>query len=319
MLTIILIQIYCGNSNLNVNHTISVVAILLALTVFLFVVLTNIFAYGQQILPSEQRMLTRSLSTPLKPYTVKITSPIKGQQVLIGKNLTISGITDTAAGNIATSHCQVSIIANGIKPYQPAIGSGPSGAADYSKWNFVLSSKYATIKQGPNNKITAKYTCSNNPAISSFYSVNVTGVISVTDQHNQAIRKINATATNNRGTGVVNISKVEYPSTNSTVITSATSPRSDNSNSNDQETNNISTGHNHVSQIGGNVSTLPNQSATNYHNSGRYHHHGNNISNGNHSVNHSLNSTINELKNRVMDYVKKQLEGSGIRVPLPIS
>ena len=180
MLTIILIQIYCGNSILNVNHTISVVAILLALTVFLFVVLTNIFAYGQQILPSEQRMLTRSLSTPLKPYTVKITSPIKGQQVLVGKNLTISGITDTAAGNIATSHCQVSIIANGIKPYQPAIGSGPSGAADYSKWNFVLSSKYTTIKQGPNNKITAKYKCSNNPTAVSFYSVNVTGRATLT-------------------------------------------------------------------------------------------------------------------------------------------
>jgi hypothetical protein len=225
------------------------------------------------------------------------------------------------------SHCQVSIIANGIKPYQPAIGSGPSGAADYSKWNFVLSSKYATIKQGPNNKITAKYTCSNNPAISSFYSVNVTGILSVTDQHNQDIRKINATATNNRGIGVVTISKVKYPPTNSTVITTATSPTSDsrnlthidNSNSNGLDTNNISTGHNHVSQIGGNVSTIPNQSATNYHNSGSHHHIGNNISKGNHSLNHSLNNTINELKNRVMDYVKKQLEGSGIRVPLPIS
>ena len=180
MLTIILIQIYCGNIILNMNHTISIIAILLVLSVFLFVVLTNIVAYGQQILPSEQRMLTRSPSTPLKPYTVKITSPIKGQQVLVGKNLTISGITGTAARNIAMSHCQVSIIANGIKPYQPAIGSGPSGAADYSKWNFVLSSKYATIKQGPNNKITAKYTCSNNPTALSFYSVNVTGRATLT-------------------------------------------------------------------------------------------------------------------------------------------
>ena len=286
---------------------------LLVLSVLLFAVMANTaITYAQKVPTNTQQTppLSSSSSSIPRSHTVKITSPIKGQQVLVGKNLTISGITDTAAGNIATSHCQVSIIANGIKPYQPAIGSGPSGAADYSKWNFVLSSKYTTIKQGPNNKITAKYTCSNNPAISSFYSVNVTGVLSVTDQQNQAIRKINATTTNNRGTGVVNISKVEHPSTNSTVITSATSPRSDNSNS---------TGHNHVSQIGGNVSTLPNQSATNYHNSGKYHHHGNNISNGNHSVNHSLNSTINELKNRVMDYVKKQLEGSGIRVPLPIS
>jgi len=300
---------------------------MLVLSLFLLVVLANNAAYGQQTSPSEQRMLTRSSFTPLKPYIVKITSPTKGQQVPVGKNLTISGITGTAAGNITMSHCQVSVIANGIKPYQPAKGSGPGGAADYSKWNFVLSSKYSTIKQGPNNKITAKYPCSNNPAISSFYSVNVTGVLSVTDQHNQPIRTINSTAINNRGTGVVATPKVEYPPTNSTVIATATSPISDSrklahidsGNLNGQGNNNISTGPHHVSQIGSNVSTLPNQSPTNYHNSGSHHQQGNNSSKGNHSANHSLNNTINELKNRIINNVKKQLEGSGIRVPLPIS
>ena len=74
-----------------------------------------------------------------------------------------------------TPHCQVSIIVNGIKPYHTATATGPDGAADYSKWNFVLTSKYATIKPGPDNRITAKYTCSNNNQ-RSFYNVNVTGI-----------------------------------------------------------------------------------------------------------------------------------------------
>jgi hypothetical protein len=109
-----------------------------------------------------------------KLHAVKITSPTKGQQVLLSKNITVSGIS-TTTGNPATSHCQVSVIVNNIKPYQQAKGSGSGGAADFSKWNFVLTSKYTTIKQGPANKITAKYVCSSNPK-PSYYSVNVTGV-----------------------------------------------------------------------------------------------------------------------------------------------
>lgn len=136
-----------------------------------------------QLSPSSQSApLPQSSSLQLPPssftsklHAVKITSPTKGQQVPTGKDLTVSGATTVAAGN-PTSHCQVSIIVNGIKPYQPATGAGAGGVADYSKWNYLLSSKYTTIKQGPNNKITAKYVCSSNPSAVSFYSVNVTGV-----------------------------------------------------------------------------------------------------------------------------------------------
>jgi hypothetical protein len=113
-------------------------------------------------------------SSPPKLHAVKITSPTRGQQVLTSKNLTVSGIS-TTSGNPATSHCQVSVIVNNIKPYQQAKGTGPGGAADFSKWNFVLTSKYTMIKQGPANKITAKNVCSNDPK-ASYYSVNVTGV-----------------------------------------------------------------------------------------------------------------------------------------------
>ena len=107
-----------------------------------------------------------------KSHTVTITSPTKGEQVTIGKDLTIQG---TSIANTA-SHCKVSVIVNGLKPYQQATGTGPGGKTDYMRWSFVINSKYTTIKQGSNNKITAKYTCSNNTIMRSFYSVNVTGI-----------------------------------------------------------------------------------------------------------------------------------------------
>ena len=158
---------------------ISSVIILLLGFCILCVVSTNI-AHAQippnLILPPPHS--TPSSPSPLSPsaklHAVKIISPTKGQQVLISKNLTVSGISITT-GNPATSHCQVFVIVNNIKPYHPTKGTGPGGAADFSKWSFVLASKYTTIKQGPANKITAKYACSNNPK-PSYYSVNVTGV-----------------------------------------------------------------------------------------------------------------------------------------------
>ncbi len=104
---------------------------------------------------------------------IKITSPTRGQQVPVGKDLTISGTSmDNSTSN---NNCKVSVIVNNVKPYQSATAAGTGGTADYSKWNFVLTPKYTTIKLGQ-NKITARYECSNNPASKSFSSVNVTGV-----------------------------------------------------------------------------------------------------------------------------------------------
>jgi hypothetical protein len=111
-------------------------------------------------------------SQPSITHGVKITSPTKGQQVPIGKDITISG-TSLANPN---SNCQITVIVNHVKPYQPVTAAGPVGSKDYSKWNFVLSSKYTTIHQGQ-NKITAKYNCNSaNPGGLSFNSVNVTGL-----------------------------------------------------------------------------------------------------------------------------------------------
>jgi hypothetical protein len=120
-----------------------------------------------------------NISSSLPP-SVKISSPVKGQQVPIGTPLTISGTsTDNPVDN-----CQVSVILNGIKPYQKTIATGQSGsevgsANDYSTWKYAFTPGYVVIKQGI-NKITSKISCSpqsNNPiSLSKWYSVNVTGV-----------------------------------------------------------------------------------------------------------------------------------------------
>jgi hypothetical protein len=72
----------------------------------------------------------------------------------------------------------VSVKVNSINPYHDASPNSGAGRSDYSKWNFTLSPTYTAIKQGQ-NKITAKFACNNEPALVSHYSVNVTGVSTV--------------------------------------------------------------------------------------------------------------------------------------------
>jgi hypothetical protein len=106
-----------------------------------------------------------------KIHGVKITSPTKDQQVQAGHNLVIAG---TSADNDSSS-CQVSVIVNGIKPYQNTTPTGFRGNGDYSKWSFMLTPKYTPLENGQ-NKITAKFSCGNDPKSVSHNSVNVTGV-----------------------------------------------------------------------------------------------------------------------------------------------
>ncbi|MFZ0894969.1 MAG: hypothetical protein WAZ77_10745 [Candidatus Nitrosopolaris sp.] len=120
--------------------------------------LTN--AVFGQIFPNTQHSTVLSNSSTLqqqqsKPnlHLVKIISPTKGQQVRLGGNLLISG---TSTDN-TTSDCKVTVIVNGIKPGQ--------------------------------NKITSKFSCSNDPNLASHNSVNVTGVatslIAIANQQQQ--------------------------------------------------------------------------------------------------------------------------------------
>jgi hypothetical protein len=101
---------------------------------------------------------------------VKITLPSKGQQVPLG-GILVSG---TSSAN-ATTDCTVSIVINGVRPYQRAVPTGHGGANDYTNWTFTATQKYAVIKQGQ-NKITAKMACPQDLNYTKFYSVNVTSV-----------------------------------------------------------------------------------------------------------------------------------------------
>ena len=151
------------------NTTITTMVVVFSL--FLFIVLANTIVYAQQVPPPPQSNIP--IPTSPKLHAVKIISPTKGQQIPASKDLTISG---TSIDN-ATSNCQVSMNVNRVKPYQPATAAGTGGANDYSKWNFVLTSNYTTIKPGPDNRITAKYSCTDNQSTVSYSSVNVTGVV----------------------------------------------------------------------------------------------------------------------------------------------
>ncbi len=177
-----------------------------AIILFLFSygILTNV-AYAQ-IFPNNQvnttatptssppSTLQQQASQP-KLHLVKITSPTKGQQVPVGKDLTISG---TSLDNGTSSDCKVSVKVNGISPYHDASGNGGPGQADYSKWNFTLTSTYTNIQPG-SNKITAKFSCSNNPIFLSHNSVNVTGVaagdVAVTNKNSSQQKQISSMVT----------------------------------------------------------------------------------------------------------------------------
>jgi hypothetical protein len=142
----------------------------LAFGILIFVLWNNVAAYAQNTTTAGNSTTTTSSLQQHVPK-IKITSPTRGQQLPVGKDLTVSG---TSIAN-ATSNCQVSVIVNNVKPYHnTTTAAGPGGAADYSKWNFALTSKYTTIKPG-DNRITAKYECANNPTSKGFSSVNVTG------------------------------------------------------------------------------------------------------------------------------------------------
>ena len=134
----------------------------------------NVSSYAQQDLNKgangTSSVVLPSPSHTKKLHPVKITSPTKGQQIPVGSNLTVLG---TSIDN-ASSSCGVSVTLNGIKPYQKAVPV--AGANDYSKWNFTLSPKYASIKDGE-NQLKAKFSCDNNPALLGHFSRNFTGIV----------------------------------------------------------------------------------------------------------------------------------------------
>jgi hypothetical protein len=103
---------------------------------------------------------------------VKISSPADGQHIPTG-NLQITGTsTDDAQTN-----CVISVALNRKTPYQTTMATGPAGGSDYSSWAFSFNSSYAVIEPGQ-NRIAARISCPENPALIKGTHINVTGVAS---------------------------------------------------------------------------------------------------------------------------------------------
>jgi hypothetical protein len=108
--------------------------------------------------------------------SIKITSPHKDQQVPLGSNVVVSGISSPSPADKKQTDCMVSVLLNAVKPYQKAVATGHGGSTDYSTWRYGITPKYAAINQGQ-NKITAKISCAANPTnLTKFNSLNVTGI-----------------------------------------------------------------------------------------------------------------------------------------------
>jgi hypothetical protein len=226
------------------NNT-AIIIIVVVFGLFLFIVLANTIVYAQQMSPpssTSPQIPVQSSSSP-KLHAVKIISPIKGQQIPVGKDLTIAG---TSIDN-ATSNCQVSMSINRVKPYQPATAAGTGGANDYSKWNFVLTPNYTTIKPGPDNRITAKYTCTDNPVMVSptYSSVNVTGVM-------------DATSTTTTSTTIPTANVLQQKQQTMTTSNNATTISNGNPNKiTPQDKPSLSVVNNNTTPVGNSVSTPP--------------------------------------------------------------
>jgi hypothetical protein len=145
----------------------ALLVLIFAITTFVFVnsieanIITPNIVYGKNK-TSSQSLSNRTYKTKLP--SVRITSPVIGQDVPVGKYLVVSGISASRSSN-----CVVSVIVNGIKPYQNATAIGPKGQKDYSRWTFLVIPKYTTIKEGM-NKIASKISCGSKPSLVSHYT-----------------------------------------------------------------------------------------------------------------------------------------------------
>ena len=144
------------------------------LMVILLAFLHTISAYPNNMSLISHASAQQPVLPPAPPLEigVKITSPTTGQNVPAGEDQQLH-IAGTSTDN-SNSNCKVTVIVNGVKPYQPVTANGSSGINDYSTWNYLLNSSYTSLKDSSDNKITSKLVCG--PELTKWYSVNVTGI-----------------------------------------------------------------------------------------------------------------------------------------------
>jgi hypothetical protein len=161
--------------------------------VFTLLLLVSTISYVNYQNASAQNFTGSNLNSSIPKVNggIKIISPEKGSFVPINSNnsFIIKGISK----DNATADCKVSIIINGIKPYQPVQPMNATGKEDYSTWQYNLSKNYTNFILGP-NKITAKSYCLPTQQ-SSYYSANVTGM-NFSPEQLQSYNSTNMTTTN---------------------------------------------------------------------------------------------------------------------------
>jgi hypothetical protein len=133
---------------------------------YVFVVIIALLYYSVHSMPnnvnSQNNTGPQTTTTPTQlPTTltpgVKITTPGSNQQVSLQNNINNKTIQLTGTSTDKTMiDCQVSVIANDIKPYQNTTATGPGGKNDYSAWTYFLGPQL--FKEG-SNKVTARISC----------------------------------------------------------------------------------------------------------------------------------------------------------------
>jgi hypothetical protein len=172
--------------------------------VFIFLILIEIWSYiaisnypylsaqktslaATKISPSGITSHTNSSSIKLKTVItnvdlipkIKILLPRDGQLIQTTNNnpLVVAG----TSSDDRSKDCRVSVLLNGIKPYQKTDAAGTNGIKDYSIWKYKIDPSYTVIKAG-SNKLTAKITCLHYPhSLSKWTSVDLIGTRSDND------------------------------------------------------------------------------------------------------------------------------------------
>ncbi len=127
-------------------------------------VFLGLFLLALTLAPSQNNVFGQAVKLP----SVKIAYPSPGENIGANNTLIFRGVSS----DNSSSDCQVSIILNDIRPYQPVV---PIKEDDYSSWTYTLGTSYTEIKDGY-NKATAKITCVGTPAnATKWNSINFTG------------------------------------------------------------------------------------------------------------------------------------------------
>jgi hypothetical protein len=161
--------------------TVAIFGLMLLFSPTIFPITSNIKAQGQL----QQKQPQKQENNNNNNLHVKITYPIRGQQILAGSAITIFGTsTDDAIKN-----CTVYAGWDDMKPFRKALPTGPSSRLnDYSTWIFTYINDYHQIEEG-DNKLTAQFSCYNNPVnLTSYDSVNVTGVTMISGRQQSQLQ-----------------------------------------------------------------------------------------------------------------------------------